>query len=107
MSLDLFICWVRVDTNTSIGIENLQLNEDQIKEKRRQRLMKAGYDARLRARAEKEKWRLAREEQDRQEEREREADSKTWAARVRKEHSVRLMALKCFPRLNAFVSVRY
>ena len=37
-----------------IDVLDHQLDEDQLKEKRRQKLMKAGADARLRAKAEKE-----------------------------------------------------
>ena len=66
------------------------MNDEQIKEKRKQRLMKAGYEARIRARKEKEREREAKEELERQEERERTADPVVWANRVRREHSVRV-----------------
>lgn len=66
-----------------------QLTDDQVKEKRKQRLAKAGYDARVRARKEKEKEREAKEEEERWEQREREVDPTAWATRVRLEHTVR------------------
>jgi actin-related protein 5 len=41
-----------------VDVPDHQLNEEELKEKRRQRLLKAGYDARSRAKAEREAERL-------------------------------------------------
>lgn len=66
----------------------LKLSEEQLKEKRKQRLAKAGYDARIRLRKEKEREKLAKEEQEKEEQRERETDFGAWTSRVRREHTV-------------------
>lgn len=64
------------------------LNEEDLKEKRRQRLMKAGYDARIRAKAEKEADRLRQEVERLREEEERRSDYAGWLKNLRKEHEV-------------------
>ncbi len=59
-----------------------------MKEKRKQKLMKAGFDARARARREKE---LEKEEKLAEEQREtdeREGDPEAWVQKMRLEHSV-------------------
>jgi len=63
-----------------------ELDEDSIKEKKKQRLLKAGYDARMRARKEKEEERKAKEEDEKREKEERENDPKAWSEKLRKEH---------------------
>jgi actin-related protein 5 len=67
-----------------------ELTEEDIKEKRKQRLMKAGWEARVKMREEKarEKERLALEEK--KEEEERMADPDAWAKRLRLEQEVSL-----------------
>lgn len=65
-----------------------QLDEEGIKEKKKQKLMKAGFDARARARREKEKEREEKEAEDRREEGERENNFDDWAARLRREQEV-------------------
>lgn len=59
-----------------------------MKEKKKQKLLKAGYDARERARKEKEREREAREAEERREEEERERDLEGWASKLRAEHEV-------------------
>ena len=66
-----------------------ELNEDEIKEKRRQRLMKAGWDARAKVREEKRKEKERLEEEQRQETITREHDLTSWAERLRAEQDVR------------------
>jgi hypothetical protein len=65
-----------------------QLDEDELKEKRRQKLLKAGYEARLRARKEKEAARKEKEEEERRELEERTADPTGWASKLREDHEV-------------------
>lgn len=62
------------------------LNEEDLKEKRRQRLMKAGYDARIRAKAEKEHDRMVAEEARRKDEEARLTDPQGWLRSVRQKH---------------------
>jgi hypothetical protein len=64
------------------------LDEDSLKEKRRQKLMKAGYEARLRAKQEKEREIELRVAQEKQEEDERTADLEGWARKLRQEQEV-------------------
>lgn len=71
---------------TLVDIPDAELDEEGVKEKRRQRLLKAGYDARIRARAEKaeqERVQLEKEQQDRDEQRDH---PETWLAKVRTQH---------------------
>lgn len=72
-----------------VDVPDHTLNEEDLKEKRRQRLMKAGYDARIRAKAEREvdKARLAEEK--RIDEERRRDDMAGWLREVRREHEVR------------------
>jgi actin-related protein 5 len=65
-----------------------ELSEEEIKEKRRQRLMKAGWEARVRAREEKKKEKDRQEEIKRQEEEFRETDPIGWSAKLRSEQEV-------------------
>ena len=70
----------------------MQLDEDGLKEKRRQRLTKAGFEARMRARREKEREKAHREDEARRENEERQRDLRGWTARIRAEHEVGLVA---------------
>jgi actin-related protein 5 len=64
------------------------LDEDQIREKKKQRLLKAGYEARLRARAEKVKEREERAAELKREEEERNRDPVKWVDNLRQSHQV-------------------
>lgn len=66
----------------------LQLDEDGLKEKKKQRLMKAGFDARQRAKLEKEKEKEEKEREERKEEADRNADLQGWAGRLKKDQEV-------------------
>ncbi|KAF8491281.1 hypothetical protein JB92DRAFT_3128430 [Gautieria morchelliformis] len=83
-----------------------QLDEEGLKEKRRQRLMKAGFEARMRARREKEREKAQREDEARRENEERERDLRGWAARVRAEHEAAMEKLKDRKRRRAALSDR-
>ncbi|KAF6010554.1 hypothetical protein HII12_002795 [Brettanomyces bruxellensis] len=67
-----------------IDIPDEKLDEEQIKEKRKQRLMKAGYDARQRAKKEKEIARKTAEEAAKKDEEWRKSDLSSWIAARRK-----------------------
>ena len=69
-----------------LDVPDAELDEEGIKEKRRQRLLKAGYDARMRARAEKaeeERLQAEAEERERQEQRDH---PEQWLDKIRKQH---------------------
>ena len=67
----------------------MQLVEEGLKEKKEQKLLKAGFEARARARREKEKEKEEREEEERHEEEEHENDFRGWAGRLRRDQEVR------------------
>lgn len=66
----------------------VQLDEEGIKEKRRQKLMRAGFEARQRAQRERERERAQREGEAQREQQEREKDLDAWISRIRQEHQV-------------------
>ena len=66
----------------------LQLDEEGLKEKRKQRLLKAGFEARMRARREKEREIEEREAEERREREDRERDLSGWVNKIRREHAV-------------------
>ncbi|VDC01788.1 unnamed protein product [Peniophora sp. CBMAI 1063] len=69
-----------------VDTPDAELDEEGLKEKRRQKLMKAGYEARVRARKEKEREREEVEAKERAEAEERERDLAGWAGKLRAEH---------------------
>jgi actin-related protein 5 len=65
-----------------------ELDEEEIKEKRRQRLMKAGWEARVKLREEKRREKERLEEEVRLEEQEKATDPLGWARRMKEEQEV-------------------
>lgn len=65
-----------------------ELGEEELKEKKRQRLMKAGWEARVKIREEKKREKERVEEEIRLEEQEKATDPVGWAARMREEQEV-------------------
>lgn len=61
-----------------------------MKEKKKQRLLKAGYEARIRARKEKEREREEKAAEERREEEERQADLDGWAKALKDQQEVHL-----------------
>ncbi|KAK4686158.1 actin-related protein 5, partial [Tremellales sp. Uapishka_1] len=83
-----------------------ELNEEELREKRKQRLMKAGWDARVRAREEKKKERERIEEERRLEEQERIEDLAGWSARLKTEHEDLILKLRDRKRKKASLGDR-
>lgn len=83
-----------------------QLSSDSLKEKKKQRLLKAGYEARVRIRKEKEIEKQQKEKDEReQEERdkeERENDLGGWARRLRGEQEVCVFRCPFFVEISVF-----
>lgn len=71
-----------------IDVPDHTLNEEDLKEKRKQKLMKAGYDARIRMKAEKEEEKRRKEEEERLDRELRERDPLKWLANLRAQHEV-------------------
>ncbi|KAI0089829.1 actin-like protein Arp5p [Irpex rosettiformis] len=80
--------------------------DEQLKEKKRQKLMKAGWEARERARREKEREREEREAEEKREEDERSQDLQGWAAKLRKEHDTLINKIKDRARRKAALTDR-
>ncbi|KAG8935906.1 Nuclear actin-protein involved in chromatin remodeling [Tulasnella sp. 418] len=77
-----------------LDVADSELDEESLKEKRRQKLMKGLHEARLRAKQEKEKEKAAAAEEERLEAIEREQNPDSWKDRWRKEHETVVTKLK-------------
>ena len=89
-----------------LEIPDDQLDEEGLKQKRQQRLLKSNHDARARAKAEKERERLRKEEEERADTARREADPQNW---LQERHTARralLQKIKDRARLKADLSNR-
>ncbi|KAG8700208.1 Nuclear actin-protein involved in chromatin remodeling [Ceratobasidium sp. 394] len=89
-----------------LDIPDADLDEDGLKEKRRQKLLKAGYEARIRARKEKEAARKEKEEEERRELQERTLDPAGWAAKLREDHELLVEKLKVREKRKAALADR-
>ncbi|KAF9073932.1 hypothetical protein BDP27DRAFT_1381421 [Rhodocollybia butyracea] len=89
-----------------VDVPDADLDEDALKEKKKQKLLKAGFEARARARKEKEKEREEREREEKKEEEEREADLAGWSARLRSEQEALMTRIKDRARRKAALSDR-
>lgn len=83
-----------------IDVPDDQLDEEGVKEKRRQRLLKAGYDARQRARQEKEEERRHQQEVEEREAQEQRDDPEKWLAKVRTQYAEALQRVQDRKRLR-------
>ncbi|WFD30559.1 Nuclear actin-protein involved in chromatin remodeling [Malassezia sp. CBS 17886] len=89
-----------------VDVPDAELDEEGVKEKRRQRLLKAGYEARMRARAEKEEEeRLLREAEERDREEQRE-NPQAWLEKLRAKHSESMVRIHERKRLRELLPDR-
>lgn len=84
-----------------LEIPDKDLDEESIKQKRQQRLLKSNHDARARAKAEKESERLRKEEEERQDDARREADLIGWLDERRAARQDILQKIKDRARLKS------
>ncbi|KAK7468428.1 Actin-related protein 5 [Stygiomarasmius scandens] len=93
-----------------VDIPDDQLDEDQLKEKRKQKLMKAGHEARVRQKKEKElekqREKEEREREEKADEDEREGDFSAWKRRLRGEQEALMTKIKERTRRKAAMSDR-
>ncbi|KAF8876485.1 hypothetical protein BD779DRAFT_1613295 [Infundibulicybe gibba] len=89
-----------------VDVPDETLDEDGLKEKKKQKLMKAGFEARARARREKEKEREEKEREEKKEEEERENDLGGWAQKKRQEQEMLMTRIKDRARRKAALSDR-
>lgn len=83
-----------VPTFPQADIPDDQLDEEGLKEKRKQRFLRAGYEARVRAKAEKEEEKRIVEARLKKEDDERINDPRGWAARKRREYEDMIQKIK-------------
>ncbi|KAH7883999.1 hypothetical protein F5I97DRAFT_2045746, partial [Phlebopus sp. FC_14] len=93
-------------TFSLVDVPDADLDEEGLKEKRKQKLMKAGFEARARARREKEKEKEEKEAEERRDEEERENNLDEWASRLRREHEAIMNKMKERGRRKAALSDR-
>ncbi|KAG9310323.1 hypothetical protein JVU11DRAFT_9447 [Chiua virens] len=89
-----------------VDVPDAELDEEGIKEKKKQKLMKAGWEARARARREKEKEREEKEAEEKRDEEERENNFEEWASRLRREQEALMSKMKERGRRKAALADR-
>ncbi|KAF9542860.1 actin-like ATPase domain-containing protein [Agrocybe pediades] len=89
-----------------VDVPDADLDEESLKEKKKQKLMKAGFEARVRARKEKEREREEKEREEKREEEEREEDLDGWAKRLRREQEALMSKIKDRARRKAALNDR-
>ncbi|RDX51426.1 actin-like ATPase domain-containing protein [Lentinus brumalis] len=89
-----------------VDVPDEELDEEGLKEKKKQKLMKAGYDARERAKREKEREREERVAEEKREEEERDRDLSGWASKLRKEQEAIMNRIKERNRRKAALTDR-
>ncbi|KAI0820631.1 actin-like protein Arp5p [Trametes gibbosa] len=89
-----------------VDVPDEELDEEGLKEKKKQKLLKAGHEARERAKREKEREREEREAEEKREEQERDRDLSGWATRLRKEQEAIMTRIKERNRRKAALNDR-
>ncbi|KAI0716103.1 actin-like ATPase domain-containing protein [Cerioporus squamosus] len=89
-----------------VDVPDEELDEEGLKEKKKQKLMKAGYEARERAKREKEREREERVAEEKREEEERDRDLSGWASKLRKEQEAIMNRIKERNRRKAALTDR-
>jgi len=87
-------------------VPDAELDEEGLKEKRRQLLMKAGYEARLRARAEKEEEKRLEEERQAKELQERRENPEAWLKKIHAQYDQTLARIQERTRLREMLPNR-
>ncbi|KAJ7356615.1 actin-like protein Arp5p [Mycena albidolilacea] len=89
-----------------VDTPDADLDEDGVKEKKKQKLMKAGFEARARARREKEREREERDKEELKEEEERQGDLGGWVRKMRSEQESLMTRIRERGRRKAALSDR-
>ncbi|KAI0757685.1 actin-like ATPase domain-containing protein [Daedaleopsis nitida] len=95
-----------VPTFPLVDVLDEDLDEDGLKEKKKQKLLKAGYEARERAKREKEREREERAAEEKRDEQERDRDLSGWASKLRREQEVIMTRIKERNRRKAALTDR-
>ena len=101
----IFGCPLSRHRTLTTGIYN-KLDEEGLKEKKKQKLMKAGYEARIRAKRDKERDKEEKEAEEKKEKEERQRDLGEWAMKVRNEQETLMNRIKDRARRKAALSDR-
>ncbi|KAH0838738.1 hypothetical protein J3R83DRAFT_7092 [Lanmaoa asiatica] len=97
---------VEEPTFNLVDVPDAELDEEGIREKKKQKLMKAGWEARARARREKEKEKEEKEAEEKRDEEERENNFGEWASRLRREQEALMNKMKERGRRKAALADR-
>ncbi|CAD6888381.1 unnamed protein product [Tilletia controversa] len=97
---------IKVPSFPLVDVPDHQLDEEGVKDKRRQRLMKAGYDARMRVKAAKDEQARTEEEERRKDEDQRTNAFEQWKERKRKEYEDAIERIKERKRNQEMLSDR-
>ncbi|KAG6874163.1 hypothetical protein C0995_005581 [Termitomyces sp. Mi166 len=89
-----------------VDVPDADLDEEGLKEKRKQKLMKAGFEARARAKREKEREKAEKEKEERKEEEERDMDIEGWSKKMRQEQENLINKIKERARRKAALGDR-
>ncbi|KAF5377282.1 hypothetical protein D9615_006449 [Tricholomella constricta] len=89
-----------------VDTPDADLDEEGLKDKRKQKLMKAGFEARARAKREKERERAEKEKEEKKEEEEREMDLGGWSRKMRQEQEALISKIKDRSRRKAALGDR-
>ncbi|PIL29973.1 hypothetical protein GSI_07884 [Ganoderma sinense ZZ0214-1] len=89
-----------------VDVPDEELDEEGLKEKKKQKLLKAGFEARERVKREKEREREERAAEEKREEEERDRDLTGWAAKLRREQEAIMTRIKERSRRRAALTDR-
>ncbi|KAL4400609.1 Actin-related protein 5 [Malassezia pachydermatis] len=89
-----------------VDVPDAELDEEGVKEKRRQRLLKAGYEARQRARAEKEEEKRLQAEKEEKERQEQRENPTAWLQKVRAQYDQVLQRIRDRKRMREMLPNR-
>lgn len=89
-----------------VDIPDEELTDEQVKEKRKQKMAKGNYDARMKLKAEKQAEKDRLEEEQRLEEESRVRDPEAWAANLREEHIAVIARMKERKKRRAMMNDR-
>ncbi|KAG6831647.1 hypothetical protein H0H92_008724 [Tricholoma furcatifolium] len=89
-----------------VDVPDADLDEEGLKEKKKQKLMKAGFEARVRAKREKEREKAEKEMEEKKEEEERDMDLQGWSKKMRAEQEALIGKIKDRARRKAALGDR-
>ncbi|KAJ9096620.1 hypothetical protein QFC20_006382 [Naganishia adeliensis] len=89
-----------------VDVPDAELDPEQVKEKKRQRMMKASYETRVKLKAEKQAERERVAEKERKDDEAREADLHAWAEKLKQDHSATMLRMRERKKRKALLTNR-